>query len=153
MTSLRKHNDKSPITGKSILYLNRHQTEEWKGWMQASFSWLFPLWLFPFFGRLLYWALIAAVYIYRVLMFYFLTGSVLNVSLLCCGRDIQRYPYLYCCLCLDDWFWKLLLLLCQKGFLCCTFCAGDTIHSIESSRHCTLYSASKILISYRWCGG
>uniref|UniRef100_A0A1J3HI03 CAS1 domain-containing protein 1 n=1 Tax=Noccaea caerulescens TaxID=107243 RepID=A0A1J3HI03_NOCCA len=37
MTSLRKHNDKSPITGKSILYLNRHQTEEWKGWMQVLF--------------------------------------------------------------------------------------------------------------------
>ncbi|WZY92438.1 hypothetical protein YC2023_064767 [Brassica napus] len=36
MTSLKKHNDKSPITGKSILYLNRHQTEEWKGWMQVS---------------------------------------------------------------------------------------------------------------------
>jgi len=71
------------------------------------------------------------------LMTYFLTGFVLNVSLLCCGRDIQRNPYLYCCLCLDDWFWKLLLLLCQKGFLCCTFCAGDTIHSTKSSRHCT----------------
>ncbi|KAG2309015.1 hypothetical protein Bca52824_028763 [Brassica carinata] len=37
MTSLKKHNDKSPITGKSILYLNRHQTEEWKGWMQVLF--------------------------------------------------------------------------------------------------------------------
>ncbi|XP_010441594.1 PREDICTED: protein REDUCED WALL ACETYLATION 1 [Camelina sativa] len=37
MTSLREHNDKSPITGKSILYLNRHQTEEWKGWMQVLF--------------------------------------------------------------------------------------------------------------------
>eukprot|EP00252_Welwitschia_mirabilis_P021263 TRINITY_DN5396_c0_g1_i1.p1 TRINITY_DN5396_c0_g1~~TRINITY_DN5396_c0_g1_i1.p1 ORF type:complete len:543 (+),score=47.17 TRINITY_DN5396_c0_g1_i1:658-2286(+) len=37
ITSLRKHNDKSPITGKSILYLNRHQTEEWKGWMQVLF--------------------------------------------------------------------------------------------------------------------
>lgn len=37
MTSLKKHNDKSPITGKTILYLNRHQTEEWKGWMQVLF--------------------------------------------------------------------------------------------------------------------
>ncbi|XP_020868697.1 protein REDUCED WALL ACETYLATION 4 isoform X1 [Arabidopsis lyrata subsp. lyrata] len=37
MTSLKKHSDKSPITGKSILYLNRHQTEEWKGWMQVLF--------------------------------------------------------------------------------------------------------------------
>ncbi|CAG7874625.1 unnamed protein product [Brassica rapa] len=38
MTSLKKHNDKSRITGKSILYLNRHQTEEWKGWMQVTDS-------------------------------------------------------------------------------------------------------------------
>uniref|UniRef100_A0A0D6R7P3 Cas1p 10 TM acyl transferase domain-containing protein n=1 Tax=Araucaria cunninghamii TaxID=56994 RepID=A0A0D6R7P3_ARACU len=37
MTSLKKHSDKSPITGKSVLYLNRHQTEEWKGWMQVLF--------------------------------------------------------------------------------------------------------------------
>ncbi|XP_042009871.1 protein REDUCED WALL ACETYLATION 3-like isoform X2 [Salvia splendens] len=37
MTSLKKHIDKSPISGKSILYLNRHQTEEWKGYMQVLF--------------------------------------------------------------------------------------------------------------------
>jgi len=37
VTSLRKHVDKSVATGKSILYLNRHQTEEWKGWMQVLF--------------------------------------------------------------------------------------------------------------------
>jgi hypothetical protein len=35
MTSFKVHQDKSAFTGKSILYLNRHQTEEWKGWMQV----------------------------------------------------------------------------------------------------------------------
>ncbi|KAL3616935.1 Protein REDUCED WALL ACETYLATION 3 [Castilleja foliolosa] len=37
ITSFKKHNDKSTFSGKSILYLNRHQTEEWKGYMQVLF--------------------------------------------------------------------------------------------------------------------
>ncbi|KAF8085142.1 hypothetical protein N665_0678s0002 [Sinapis alba] len=37
ITSFTIHKDKSAFNGKSIMYLNRHQTEEWKGWMQVLF--------------------------------------------------------------------------------------------------------------------
>ncbi|KAJ3692327.1 hypothetical protein LUZ60_012677 [Juncus effusus] len=37
LSSLKKHHDKSIFTGKPLLYLNRHQTEEWRGWMQVLF--------------------------------------------------------------------------------------------------------------------
>ncbi|XP_021686763.2 protein REDUCED WALL ACETYLATION 2 isoform X1 [Hevea brasiliensis] len=37
ITSFKIHHDKSPFSGKPILYLNRHQTEEWRGWMQVLF--------------------------------------------------------------------------------------------------------------------
>ncbi|KAF8413604.1 hypothetical protein HHK36_001596 [Tetracentron sinense] len=37
MTSIKKHHDKSAFSAKSLLYLNRHQTEEWRGWMQVLF--------------------------------------------------------------------------------------------------------------------
>jgi hypothetical protein len=46
LTSLKKHVDKSVASGKSILYLNRHQTEEWKGWMQVCLSsWVSRIWM------------------------------------------------------------------------------------------------------------
>ncbi|XP_042451576.1 protein REDUCED WALL ACETYLATION 2-like isoform X1 [Zingiber officinale] len=37
MTSLTIHHDTSPFSSKPVQYLNRHQTEEWKGWMQVLF--------------------------------------------------------------------------------------------------------------------
>ncbi|TKW02958.1 hypothetical protein SEVIR_7G045400v4 [Setaria viridis] len=37
LTSLKKHHEPSAISRKSILYLNRHQTDEWRGWMQVLF--------------------------------------------------------------------------------------------------------------------
>ncbi|GAB4856343.1 hypothetical protein Ancab_014266 [Ancistrocladus abbreviatus] len=37
MTSMKKHQDKSAFTGMTILYLNRHQIEEWKGWAKVTF--------------------------------------------------------------------------------------------------------------------
>lgn len=37
LTSFKVHHDRSTLSGKPILYLNRHQTEEWRGWMQVLF--------------------------------------------------------------------------------------------------------------------
>lgn len=47
MTSFKVHQDKSSFTGISILYLNRHQTEEWKGWMQVLIVLYLPSAGFP----------------------------------------------------------------------------------------------------------
>ncbi|KAG6667940.1 hypothetical protein CIPAW_01G135100 [Carya illinoinensis] len=45
ISSFKIHHERSPFTGKSILYLNRHQTEEWKGWMQKSIIMYVYAWL------------------------------------------------------------------------------------------------------------
>ncbi|KAG9146377.1 hypothetical protein Leryth_018423 [Lithospermum erythrorhizon] len=37
ITSFKIHHEKSLFSDKSMMYLNRHQTEEWKGWMQVLF--------------------------------------------------------------------------------------------------------------------
>lgn len=61
MTSFTIHHDKSPFSGKSVLYLNRHQTEEWKGWMQVSLPCkiichpIYSLWCQFSFTDLLLW--------------------------------------------------------------------------------------------------
>ncbi|KAI3725421.1 hypothetical protein L1987_65209 [Smallanthus sonchifolius] len=36
VTPLKKQSDKFAFFGKSIVYLNRHQTEEWERWMQVQ---------------------------------------------------------------------------------------------------------------------
>lgn len=46
MATFKIHHDKSPFSVKPILYLNRHQTEEWKGWMQVSHSFTLLLLIF-----------------------------------------------------------------------------------------------------------
>ncbi|XP_020101332.1 protein REDUCED WALL ACETYLATION 1-like isoform X2 [Ananas comosus] len=46
ITSLKKHQNQSPGSGKSVRYLNRDQTEEWKGLMQVLFV------MYHYFGAL-----------------------------------------------------------------------------------------------------
>ncbi|OAY74780.1 Protein REDUCED WALL ACETYLATION 2, partial [Ananas comosus] len=46
IASLKKHQNQSPGSGKSVRYLNRDQTEEWKGLMQVLFV------MYHYFGAL-----------------------------------------------------------------------------------------------------
>jgi len=48
ITSFTIHTDKSPFSGKAIMYLNRHQTEEWKGWMQVCHLTFMLVFYLPF---------------------------------------------------------------------------------------------------------
>ena len=65
MTSLKKHQDKSSFSIKSLLYLNRNQIEEWKGWMQARFySWRYNYCLSLIFFSLIFGSMWLLILIY-----------------------------------------------------------------------------------------
>lgn len=72
------------------------------------------------------------------------TGIISHVPLLCCSRNLQCHTRFYCCICVDDWIWELLILLCQKGFQSSKVCTG-TISNIKISRN---FSSKILLLTY-----
>lgn len=60
------------------------------------------------------------------------TGIIFDVPLLCCKRNLQRNSSIHRCICLDDWIWKLFILLCPQGFQLGKVCTGMQSVSLQS---------------------
>ncbi|KAJ8573955.1 hypothetical protein K7X08_010466 [Anisodus acutangulus] len=103
------------------MYLNRHQTEEWKGWMQMDEASTTSTTRAPSKKKK---ATKSEAWEHFVKAKDEKTGIIFNVSLLCCHGILQCYMSFYSWIRMNDWIWKLLLLLHPQGFQHCKIHSG-----------------------------